>query len=241
MVRSERPYEVESAGFADRLVLSDERPVEYELSDDLTLAVEGRLERTPPHVLHVIVKAVPKNSGVADRFGANPMVAEVFAPLELLTEAVRDQFVTVVEETYPDDLGNGKTRLQGRLNELAETIADGRLLVMDETVRFLLEATESVRYRPHAERPRWQVRLVDERTGTDRTLEISTREWALADPGFLLDKHVPDQLGLASPFHDYPERWRVVRSVWQRMAGRDERSERGDVQRSRSREHANDD
>jgi hypothetical protein len=221
MARAERHHkaEVEPATLADSLILSDERPVEHELADDLTLTIKGRLERTAPHIVDITVRYTPKSSEATGQRRGHPMVAEAFTPVELLTNAVREQFVTTVEVAHPNDSEEGKARLQDRLTNLAETIADGRLVVMDGTVRSLLEATDSVQYHPHAERPHWQIRLVDGQTGTDRTVEVSAQEWALSDPGFLLDRHIPDQLGLLSPFHDYPERWRVVRSLWQQMDG----------------------
>jgi hypothetical protein len=219
MARSEQRYKdkVEPTILADSLILSDGRSDRRELTDDLTLIVEGRLERTAPPMVNITVRYTPNDSEAADRLGGHPMVVEVFTPLELVTEAVRERFITVVERTHSHDFEGGRTRLRNELDELAERIASGRLLVLDETVRCLIEVTESVQYRPHAERPHWRIRLVDERTGTDRILKISTQEWVLPDPGFLLDEHIPDQLGLVSPFHDYPERWRTIRSVWQRM------------------------
>lgn len=199
----------------DWVVVSDEDPIEYAVTDSLTLAVRASPLSSGPAV-HVSARCVAPTDGSDGE--TRPVVAETFTRAELSSSAARDRFAEALERLCPGEAASVRDGLDRPFDELVAAIDDGRLLEVDRAVACLLGATHTVEYRPDGDRPEWYVRLVDERSGTDAELYVPAREWASPDPGYLLDGRIPEGLGLVSPFHGHPERWQAVRSVWQRLA-----------------------
>lgn len=202
---------------ADCIILTSENSWEHQVADDLVLTVQGRLGSCAPIAFDIKIDYIPETVNAEQQPGRHSMAVSTYCPHELGDPAVSRGFIATVERLYPGEFDGIEGRLEDAFAKVAEMVAKGRFVVMDETVRCILEATERVQYCPYADRIHWNVWLFDKLSGVDAKLELPAAVWAMPDPGYLLDRRLPDQFGV-SPFFDHPERWQITRSVWQGLA-----------------------